>query len=469
MRCTGLPTALSVLAAVSLAACTRGTPQAGVWTWVKGASAVGQLGTYGTRGVASPINVPGAREAQVSWMDRTGNLWIFGGTGFDSTGTFSYLNDLWKYSPIQHEWTWVGGAAQVNEAGRYGTQGVQDPRNIPGARQSAVAWHDSAGNEWMFGGYGADISGKTGYLNDLWKYSPVTGQWTWVSGSEHENTAGRYGKRGVAASGDVPGGRYLAVAWTDGAGNLWLFGGKGYDAAGKLGNLNDLWKFSPAEGRWTWVGGSEHVNAAGRYGRLGVTTPSGAPGARQGAAGWTDATRTFWMFGGIGEDANGTEGNLNDLWKFSPAEGRWTWVSGSPYVNGGGQYGRRNVPAAGNTPGARSLSITWTDPAGHLWLFGGVRTVPGGPSGYFNDIWEYSPSAGQWTWVGGTARPDLRGVYGRRATAAAANLPGARQAGAAWCDAKGHVWMFGGYGVDSVGVSGNLNDLWEYRPGKSGK
>ncbi|MHB8258483.1 MAG: kelch repeat-containing protein, partial [Acidiferrobacterales bacterium] len=136
MRCTGLPTALSVLAAVSLAACTRGTPQAGVWTWVKGASAVGQLGTYGTRGVASPINVPGAREAQVSWMDRTGNLWIFGGTGFDSTGTFSYLNDLWKYSPIQHEWTWVGGAAQVNEAGRYGTQGVQDPRNIPGARQS---------------------------------------------------------------------------------------------------------------------------------------------------------------------------------------------------------------------------------------------------------------------------------------------------------------------------------------------
>lgn len=396
MRCTGLPTALSVLAAVSLAACTRGTPQAGVWTWVKGASAVGQLGTYGTRGVASPINVPGAREAQVSWMDRTGNLWIFGGTGFDSTGTFSYLNDLWKYSPIQHEWTWVGGAAQVNEAGRYGTQGVQDPRNIPGARQSAVAWHDSAGNEWMFGGYGADISGKTGYLNDLWKYSPVTGQWTWVSGSEHENTAGRYGKRGVAASGDVPGGRYLAVAWTDGAGNLWLFGGKGYDAAGKLGNLNDLWKFSPAEGRWTWV-------------------------------------------------------------------------SGSPYVNGGGQYGRRNVPAAGNTPGARSLSITWTDPAGHLWLFGGVRTVPGGPSGYFNDIWEYSPSAGQWTWVGGTARPDLRGVYGRRATAAAANLPGARQAGAAWCDAKGHVWMFGGYGVDSVGVSGNLNDLWEYRPGKSGK
>ena len=49
------------------------------WTWVSGSSAAGQYGTYGTKGVAAPGNVPGAREGSVSWTDASGNLWLFGG------------------------------------------------------------------------------------------------------------------------------------------------------------------------------------------------------------------------------------------------------------------------------------------------------------------------------------------------------------------------------------------------------
>ncbi len=41
----------------------------------------------------------------------------------------------------------------------------------------------------------------------------------------------------------VPGARYYSISWIDGYGNLWLFGGLGYDASGSLGFLNDLWKF----------------------------------------------------------------------------------------------------------------------------------------------------------------------------------------------------------------------------------
>jgi RNA-directed DNA polymerase len=36
-----------------------------------------------------------------------------------------------------------------------------------------------------------------------------------------------------------------------------LFGGQGYDSAGNSGLLNDLWKFSPGSGLWTWMSGAE--------------------------------------------------------------------------------------------------------------------------------------------------------------------------------------------------------------------
>jgi hypothetical protein len=32
-------------------------------------------------------------------MDTSGNLWIFGGLGFDSTGTAGDINNLWRYQP----------------------------------------------------------------------------------------------------------------------------------------------------------------------------------------------------------------------------------------------------------------------------------------------------------------------------------------------------------------------------------
>jgi len=43
--------------------------------------------------------VPGARNSISSWIDSSGNLWLFGGYGYDSTGNVGYLNDLWQYDP----------------------------------------------------------------------------------------------------------------------------------------------------------------------------------------------------------------------------------------------------------------------------------------------------------------------------------------------------------------------------------
>ena len=46
---------------------------------------------------------------QLHGKDVSGNVWIFGGFGLDSTGeALNYLSDLWKYSG--GEWAWMARA-----------------------------------------------------------------------------------------------------------------------------------------------------------------------------------------------------------------------------------------------------------------------------------------------------------------------------------------------------------------------
>ena len=56
------------------------------WTWIDGSLNGSQPGVYGTKGVGSSTNVPGARGGAVSWADNNGNVWLFGGYGLDETG-----------------------------------------------------------------------------------------------------------------------------------------------------------------------------------------------------------------------------------------------------------------------------------------------------------------------------------------------------------------------------------------------
>jgi len=216
----------------------------GMWTWQGGSTTISARGVYGTKGVAAATNYPGAR-AGGGYKDTSGNVWLFGGTGYDSTGTLGSLNDLWEYSPSSQLWTWVGGSNTVNAKGVYGTQGVAAATNMPGARHYTTTWTDAAGNFWMFGGVGFDSTGALNVLNDLWKYSPSSNQWIWVGGSNTVNAPGVYGTQGVAATTNVPGARDSLWVWNDGS-NVWLFGGEGLNTTGADPNApvwNDLWKY----------------------------------------------------------------------------------------------------------------------------------------------------------------------------------------------------------------------------------
>ncbi|MGB7549709.1 MAG: kelch repeat-containing protein [Terracidiphilus sp.] len=293
-------------------------PTAKTWTWVSGSSEPSNsvlFGVYGSLGVPAAANVPGGRYGSVSWIDTKGNLWLFGGSGLDSTGMLGSLNDLWEFNPVTKEWTWVSGSNTAGANGVYGTQGVASAGNVPGARTEAVSWIDSGGNLWLFGG---SSTGNAGDLNDLWEFNPVTKEWTWVSGSNVTGASrGVYGTQGVAADSNVPGSREGAVSWIDADGNLWLFGGTYSASPG--GNLNDLWKFNPVTKEWTWVSGSNVTGASrGVYGTQGVAADSNVPGSRENAAGWIDADGNLWLFGGTGPDSTGALGNLNDLWRYQP-------------------------------------------------------------------------------------------------------------------------------------------------------
>ncbi len=429
------------------------------WAWVSGSNIVNARGEYGTQGTPAVSNVPGARQGPVSWTDPSGALWLFGGRGLLSNAIEGFLNDLWRFDPAANEWTWVSGSNSQDQYGSYGTQGVADPSNVPGARYDSVSWLDPGGNLWLFGGYGIySALGGWGTGNDLWKYDPATQEWTWVSGSNTGEQAGTYGTKGLGNPSNVPGARRYAVSWLDSGGALWLFGGMGYGTDGvNAGMLNDLWRYDPSDGEWIWISGSDTINQPGVYGTKGAADPANIPGARFGAVSWLDLSGNLWLFGGGDPQYN----HLNDLWKFDVTTHEWSWVSGNNSAGQAGVYGTKGLPDLSNVPGGRGLALSFLDPGGKFWLFGGAGYDSTGDNTVLNDLWMFDPATREWAWVSGSNIGFQLGTYGTKGVADPLNVPGARYYGAAWADALGNFWLFGGWGQDSGSGFMFLNDLWK--------
>jgi hypothetical protein len=464
---SGYSTSAVAIATYTITTTTYLGSQASEWVWMSGSNADNQTGTYGALGTPSACNAPGGRRGAFSWTDSSGNLWLFGGDGTDiSDPDGVLLSDLWMFNPSTEQWAWMEAGSY---AGVYGTLGTPAAKNAPGARLSGVSWTDKSGNFWLFGGYGADSTGNQGTLKDLWEFNPSTGNWTWMSGSNTVGQPGVYGALGVPAAANVPGAREWATGWTDSAGNLWLWGGLSVGPTGTPGNLNDLWEFNPSTREWTWMSGGDATGQTAVYGTLGVPAAKNVPGQGWGASSWTDGSGNLWLYGG---DAYG------DLWEFSPSTGEWAWMGGSsPTVIQPATYGALGVLSAGNFPGYRIFAASWTDSSGNFWLFGGMGRDAAGNSGSLNDLWEFNPSIREWAWMGGSNKVGSAcdqisgvttcgqpGVYGSLGSAAAGNIPGARDFALGWGDSSGRLWLFGGQGFDSAGNLGWLNDLWEYQP-----
>ena len=463
----------------------------GEWTWMGGSNLAQNAGNYGTLGIAAATNLPPERQGAASWTDKSGNLWLFGGTALFSAGSPKF-NDLWVFQP----WASAGvpppspppPTVTYTVGGTvYGLDGsglvLQDnladnltlsstgaftfPAALASGENYSVTILTQPSNPQQVcilnNAVGTAIANVTNVQVMCTTVIAGHSQWTWMGGNGPAN----YGTLGKPAPGNLPPVRQYAANWTDASGNLWVFGGN----AGSLGNnligpcgatpltyfdFHDLWKYSG--GQWTWVAGSQSTTSTqpGVYGTQGTPSSANFPGARHGAVTWTDVSGNFWVFGGIGIDSAGKQGDLSDLWEYS--NGEWAWIAGSNLVGQSGSYGTQGTPAASNIPGARYAAVGWTDDAGDFWLFGGNTTE------VFNDLWKYSD--GQWTWVAGSNAANQKGVYGILGVPAASNSPGGRFSAAGWTDTSGNLWLFGGNGLDALDSPGSLNDLWRFSAGQ---
>jgi N-acetylneuraminic acid mutarotase len=403
------------------------SPTSGEWTWVNGNnSAIPNNGggndapaSYGTLGAFATGNTPGGRDYASTGIDSSNHLWLFGGYGFDSVNQGAYLNDLWEYDTTKNQWAWISGsntvAGQQNgQLGTYGTLLVSAAGDVPEAREEAASWVDNSGNFWIFGGYAQDDSVFNGCIdglvNDLWKFTPSTSQWTWMGGANSAIVpnncepgatpppGGTYGTSQTFAAGNFPGSRLGAVTWVDGSGNVWLFGGDGYDANDAFGLLNDLWEFNPSTNQWAWMSGSKLCAQNGVYGAVGVPASGNIPGARYFSQTWIDNNGNLWLLGGDGRDENGAIEYLNDFWEFNTTTKLWTWMGGSPALPPQfglawpGIYGTLGVPASANTSGGRATGAGWVDKSGFFWLFGGYGWDSVQQDGWMNDLWKFRPA-----------------------------------------------------------------------------
>lgn len=218
----------------------------------------------------------------------------------------------------------MGGSTLTTQNGVYGTKGVAAAANAPGSRGGPAAWKDASGKFWMFGGNGYTSATNTlERLSDLWKYDPVTNEWTWIMGSDiagAANNLGNYGTRGVEAATSMPGGRSQPSAtWKDAQGNFFFFGGYGYATSTTQGVLNDIWKFNPVNNRWTWLKGQNIITSNAVIGTQGTPDPNNTPGTRAQIGQWVDNDGNIWIFAGSGRGSTGTTVNyLSDVWRLTP-------------------------------------------------------------------------------------------------------------------------------------------------------
>ncbi len=339
------------------------------WQWINGKFGYGTTSQpiFGILGIENRSNQPGTRLKSSSWLDNQENLWLFGGR---QNSSYDYQNDLWKYNRSSDNWVWVSGNNTFNVPGIYGTQGSYGPNNVPGSRWKALSWVDSEGNFWLYGGEGfGKTNNENGKLNDLWKYNILLNQWMWVKGSDVINNAGSSsGINVVNPQNNPPSGNYIA-GWNDNSGNFWLYCGQ-------------IWKYDILQNIWIL----KKNNITPKYGLMGVPDLTNAPSIREGALTWSDHAGNLWLFGG--EYFDGFKySRANDLWIYDIINNTWTWISGTKNNDAQGMFGTMNVANYYNLPPNRKDGVSWCDPNGNLYLFGGNSHSNNGNNICLGDLW----------------------------------------------------------------------------------
>lgn len=289
-------------------------------------------------------------------------------------------------------------------------------------------------------------------------------QWTWDGGSNTIN------QLSVGTNpGATPSGRGGPVVWAL-SDRVYVVGGNGTGIGGSgLGPLQDVWVLDLASKNWTREKGSDTLSTASNYGSLNVEAVSNQPGARQGAAGWTDSQGGY-MFGGLGY-SGGALGYLNDLWYFRFSTRQWTWIGGSQTRNNPGNYPGIGLNDPSTLPRARYFANV-VQFGTRVFVFGGAYSISAVDLrawSYLNDFFVFDTATREWLQLGGSSTgARVGGTYGSYRVPSAASYPGGRESSIVWRVSTTKFFMGLGYGyVSGASSEGYLQDVWSYETSSS--
>jgi N-acetylneuraminic acid mutarotase len=129
------------------------------------------------------------------------------------------------------------------------------------------------------------------------------------------------------------------------------------------------------------------------------------PSPRFGAASWQTGEGQWVMFSGVGFDAGGNWGLLDDTWQYTASDNSWTLLAGQRKV------GTQKWEDQTDLPIPRRNAVSWSDNKGNLYLMGGTQL---NDSEYFYDLWKYSVKGGGWMRVSAKTTANQSAVWGQK-------------------------------------------------------
>lgn len=149
----------------------------GWWSWIAGGGQSSTSITLNTYEVGASLNTynssytPGAMDgAFYSYYASHSLVTVFGGIGYDVSGTIAYKNTLWVFNISSFQWL-----LSSNKGSRYRTVNMTDDSSFPYPRIAGSASFAEALNSMLvFGGTDdAPTPTNTGYknaYNDVWRF-----------------------------------------------------------------------------------------------------------------------------------------------------------------------------------------------------------------------------------------------------------------------------------------------------------
>lgn len=368
----------------------------------------------------------------------------------------------YKWEKLEHIASKMGEASKSNTPKV--TKGSLDlgSGNHPSPRQGAMLWNDKKGNIYMFGGEGIEETGEVGVFNELWSFNLITQSWELKKGNRKVNQKVERYAKSIESINTQPEGRKGASTWVDKNGDLWMFGGRGFD---NVSNYDQMWHFSAKKNNWILMGGTDKTNQKNKVSNKKENSTGSLPGARYGSAFWSDKDGNFWMFGGsVYSNEKAKDSYLADLWQFDFNKKTWILVAGP--IEEDPKVSASDKEDFGRIPSARAQASSWYNSNNNsLYIYGGYGLDPKAlGDGGLSDLWQFDIIAKRWILLKGKSGHFEKSITGVTGVASDDVTPGFRHEAISWTDDLGDFWLFGGQRTTQNNIMYLNNDIWKYSP-----